>query len=109
MGSACGLEVHELSPAEARAKYPLIEVGDLTGAIQIPADGQADPINIAQALAKGRAANAASHRREHRGDRHHERPRAGVTGVDTELGPIRAELVVNCAGMWGREVGRMAG
>ena len=32
-----------------------------------------------------------------------------MTGVETERGPIRAEVVVNCAGMWGREVGRMAG
>ena len=32
-----------------------------------------------------------------------------MTGVQTELGPIRADVVVNCAGMWGRAVGRMAG
>ena len=53
MGRACGLEVHVLTPGEARALYPLIEVGDLAGAIYIPADGQANPIDIAQALAKG--------------------------------------------------------
>jgi glycine/D-amino acid oxidase-like deaminating enzyme len=59
MGRACGLEVHELSPAEAKALYPLIEVGDLAGAVHIPADGQANPIDIAQALAKGARQNGA--------------------------------------------------
>jgi glycine/D-amino acid oxidase-like deaminating enzyme len=53
MGRAGGLEVHELTPSEARELYPLIEVGDLAGAIHIPADGQANPIDIAQALARG--------------------------------------------------------
>ena len=108
MGQACGLEVHELTPFEAGELYPLIEVGDLAGAIHIAADGQANPIDITQALAKGA--------RQH-GARIVERckvtgilkknGRAG--GVETELGTVRAEVVVNCAGMWGREVGRMAG
>ena len=108
MGRACGLEVHELTPGEARALYPLIEVGDLAGAIHIPADGQANPIDIAQALAKGARHNGAGIVEGCRVTgitKDHGR----VTGVDTELGPIRAEVVVNCAGMWGRAVGRMAG
>ena len=108
MGRACGLEVHELSPAEARALYPLIEVGDLAGAIHIPADGQANPIDITQALAKGARQHGA---RIIEGCKVTGIAKANgrVTGVETELGPIRAEVVVNCAGMWGREVGRMAG
>ena len=108
MGRACGLEVHELTPAEARELYPLIEVGDLAGAIHIPADGQANPIDIAQALAKGARQNGA---RIVEGCRVTGIAKANgrVTGVETELGPIRADVVVNCAGMWGRAVGRMAG
>jgi glycine cleavage system T protein len=108
MGRACGLEVGELTPAEAKALYPLIEVGDLAGAIHIPADGQANPIDIAQALAKGARQNGARIvegckvtgilKRQGR-----------ASGVETELGTIRAEVVVACPGMWGREVGRMAG
>jgi glycine cleavage system aminomethyltransferase T/glycine/D-amino acid oxidase-like deaminating enzyme len=108
MGRACGLEVHELTPLEARELYPLIETSDLAGAIHIPADGQANPIDIAQALAKGARRNGA---RIVEGCMVTGVARANgrVTGVETERGPIRAEVVVNCAGMWGREVGRMAG
>ena len=108
MGRACGLEVHELTPGEARELYPLIEVGDLAGAIHIPADGQANPIDIAQALAKGARRNGA---RIVEGCRVTGIAKANgrVTGVETELGPVRADVVVNCAGMWGRAVGRMAG
>ena len=107
MGRACGLEVNELSPSEARERYPLIEVGDLAGAIHIPADGQANPIDIARALARGARQNGA---RIFEGCRVSGITRANgrVSGVATDLGPIRAEVVVNCAGMWGREVGRMA-
>jgi glycine cleavage system T protein len=108
MGRACGLEVHELTPAEARQLYPLIEVGDLAGAIHIPADGQANPVDIAQALARGARQNGA---RIVEGCKVTGVTTANrqVSGVETELGPIRAEIVVNCAGMWGRDVGRMAG
>jgi glycine cleavage system T protein len=108
MGRACDLEVHELTPREARELYPLIEVGGLAGAIHIPADGQANPIDIAQALAKGARRNGARiiERCRVTGIA---RANGRVTGVETERGPIRAEVVVNCAGMWGREVGRMAG
>jgi 4-methylaminobutanoate oxidase (formaldehyde-forming) len=108
MGRACGLEVHELSPAEAKELYPLIEVGDVAGAVHIPADGQANPIDIAQALAKGARQNGA---RILEGCKVAGIASANgrVSGVETERGPIHAEVVVNCAGMWGREVGRMAG
>ena len=108
MGRACGLEVDELTPAQAKALYPLIEVGDLVGAIRIPADGQANPIDIAQALAKGARQSGA---RIVEGCKVTGilRRRGRVSGVATERGAIRADVVVNCAGMWGREVGRMAG
>ena len=53
MGRTFGLEVEVLSPAEAKARHPLLEVEDLVGAIFIPSDGQANPIDLTQALAKG--------------------------------------------------------
>jgi 4-methylaminobutanoate oxidase (formaldehyde-forming) len=108
MGRACGVEVHVLTPAEARQLHPLIEVGDLVGAIHIPADGQANPIDIAQALARGARRNGARlvERCKVTGIA---QAHGQVSGVETERGPIRTEVVVNCAGMWGREVGRMAG
>ena len=80
----------------------------MTGGLFIPANGQADPANICQALAKGA---------RQRGVRIFENTKVTgirqaqgrVTGVDTEEGAIRADFVVNCAGLWAREVGRMAG
>ena len=80
----------------------------MTGGLWIPANGQADPANVCQALAKAA---------RQRGVRIFENTKVTgirqadgrVTGVDTAAGPIRAEFVVNCAGLWAREVGRMAG
>jgi 4-methylaminobutanoate oxidase (formaldehyde-forming) len=48
-----GLEMHLLSPSEARDVWPLMEVGDLVGAALLPTDGQANPSDITMALAKG--------------------------------------------------------
>ena len=57
-----GLEMHLLTPHEARDLWPLMETGDLVGAAFLPTDGQASPSDIAQALAKGaRAAGVAIH------------------------------------------------
>ena len=108
MGKVWGVEAYMVSPTEARAKYPLIDLKGVTGGLWIPANGQADPANVCQALAKAA---------RQRGVRIFENTKvtgirqAGgrVTGVDTAAGPIRAEYVVNCAGLWAREVGRMAG
>jgi glycine cleavage system aminomethyltransferase T/glycine/D-amino acid oxidase-like deaminating enzyme len=108
MGKVWGVEAYMVSPAESRAKYPLIDLAGVTGGLWIPANGQADPANVAQALAKAA---------RQRGVRILEnikvtgiRQAGGrVTGVDTAEGAVRAEFVVNCAGLWAREVGRMAG
>jgi glycine cleavage system aminomethyltransferase T/glycine/D-amino acid oxidase-like deaminating enzyme len=108
MGKAFGVEAFMLSPAEARAKYPLLDLKGVTGGLFIPANGQADPANIPQALAKAA---------RQRGVRIFEntkvtgiRQAAGrVTGVDTPEASVRSEFVVNCAGLWARQVGGMAG
>ena len=48
-----GVDVNEISPSEAKAMYPHLNVGDVVGAVHLPLDGQCDPANIAMALAKG--------------------------------------------------------
>ena len=108
MARTFGLEVEVLTPQDCKEAYPLIDPAGVTGGVFLPKDGQADPANITQALAKGarnRGARilegvkvTAIHRRDGR-----------VTGVSTDRGEVACAAVVNCAGMWGREVGRQAG
>ena len=108
MASCFGLEAEVISPAEAGELHPLIEIDDLVGAVFLPNDGQTNPIDTTQALARGA--------RDH-GAKIFEQTR--VTGIETEgrrvtavvttSGRVACEFVVNCAGMWAKEVGQMCG
>ncbi|HEX5796335.1 MAG TPA: FAD-dependent oxidoreductase, partial [Geminicoccaceae bacterium] len=108
MGRTFGLAVEVLSPAEAKARHPLLAVEDLVGAIFITTDGQANPIDLTQALAKGARAGGAQIV-EGCAVTGITQADGRVTGVRTADGPVTADVVVNCAGMWGRAVGRLAG
>ena len=114
MARAFGVPVEELSPKEVKEKYEHINLDGVTGGVWLPTDGQADPANIALALAKGARQNGAlvKERIKVTGIKRKDRR---VTGVDwaaddgSEQGHIACDMIVNCAGMWGHEVGRMAG
>ena len=96
-----------LSPEKTHALFPLLDPIDLLGAAYLPTDGYVDPTSVTQALAKGAQAKGASilrHTRVVALERE-----AGGWRIETSQGPIRAELVVNAAGMWAREIGHMAG
>ena len=113
MARAFGVPVEELSPAEVKERYPQINIEGVTGGVWLPTDGQADPANIALALAKGARQRGALVRERVRVAGINRTGRR-VTSVDWRAedgtqGRIEAETVVNCAGMWGHEVGRMAG
>ncbi len=108
MGGVFGVDIDEVSPAEITKLYPGLNVDDAIGGVWLPNDAQGDPTNITQALAKGARLKGASIfegvkvtsiiRKEKR-----------VAGVETDQGTINAEFVVNCGGMWAREIGAMAG
>jgi 4-methylaminobutanoate oxidase (formaldehyde-forming) len=112
MARAFGVLVDPVSADDIKARYPLLNTSDVVGGVYLDKDGQGDPANIALALAKGA---------RQRGAKIIERVKATgfsetgkrVTGVDWasdgERGHIAADMVVNCAGMWGHAVGRMAG
>jgi len=113
MARAFGVDVEEISPQEVLDKYPHLNIEGVTGAVYLDKDGQGDPANIALALAKGA---------RQRGGLVLERTKVTgvtrqgrrITGVDWaqesgDSGHIACEMVVNCAGMWGHEVGRMLG
>ncbi len=112
MARIFGVDVHEISPAEIKAMYPHLEVGDVVGGVHLPLDGQCDPANIAMALAKGarmRGATIAEGVKVTRVVTSEGR----VTGVDYTgpegPGHIAADIVVNCAGMWGRDLAAQNG
>jgi heterotetrameric sarcosine oxidase gamma subunit len=103
-----GVECHEISPAEAGDKYPVMRTDDLAGAIWLPGDGKANPADLCMSLAKGA---------RNRGVKMVEG--VEVTGVITEAGravgvrtaqgEVNCETLVNCAGQWARQFGRLAG
>ena len=108
MANAQGVDCEPLTPKQAGEKYPIMRTDDLVGAVWLPGDGKANPADITQALARGARSG---------GVRIFEKTRVTavdtkdgrVTGVQTTEGPIAAEIVVNCAGQWARQLGRMVG
>ena len=107
-----GVEVHEITTAEVRAMYPHVEIGDVTCALHLPGDGQCDPANIAMALAKG-ARMGGAQILEGVKVTAVTNDGARVTGVNwdtgSEQGHIAADIVVNCGGMWGRDLAARSG
>ena len=103
-----GLEMHLISPREAQDLFPIMTTDGVVGAAYIPSDGYIDPSGITQALARGARMNGVKIVEG-----------ARVTGIElsgrratavvTDLGTVKAEIVVNAAGMWGRDIGAMVG
>lgn len=103
-----GLEMHLLMPGEAQELWPLMDASDVVGAAFLPTDGQANPSDLTQALAKGA--------RMHGAVIIEDCPvtdvlveKGRVTGVVTRHGQVRCEAVVNCCGQWAGEFGLRAG
>jgi glycine cleavage system aminomethyltransferase T/glycine/D-amino acid oxidase-like deaminating enzyme len=102
------LDCELVSPRRARELYPIMDVSDLAGAIWLPGDGRANPTDLTAALAKGARLRGVTVR-EHIRVTGIAAAAAAVTGVRTEQGDIEAEIVVNCAGQWAKQVGLMCG
>jgi len=107
MGRYQGMELDILSPDEIKSRYPFAETHDLTGALYDPNDGDIDPAQLTQALAKGardlgakivRFCPVTAVRREN-----------DEWVITTPKGEVRCEYVVNAAGYYAREVGKMFG
>ncbi len=103
-----GMEMHLLSPSEVKKMWPLMNVSDLVGASFLPTDGQASPSDIAQSLAKGARMHGAK-LIEGVGVAGFDIANGRITAVKTNRGVIKTEKVVNCGGMWARQIGAMAG
>jgi 4-methylaminobutanoate oxidase (formaldehyde-forming) len=104
----CGIDVQEISPREVKDLFPLARVDDVLAGFYVKDDGRVDPVDVTMALANGARMQGASviegvtvtdvtHKR------------GAVTGVRTTAGDITCEYVVNCAGMWARQLGAKSG
>ncbi len=106
--AAYDLDCELVTPEQARAHYPVMQVKDLVGAIWLPGDGKVNPTDLTSALARGARLGGA---------RIVEKvrvtavlvERGRVSGVRTDQGDVEAEVVVNCAGQWAKQVGDLAG
>jgi 4-methylaminobutanoate oxidase (formaldehyde-forming) len=108
MASIFGVEAEMLSPTECLEQYPHLNLASVEGGVYVPGDGQADPVNVTMALAKG-ARMAGVRIIEQVNVTGITQAGGRVAGVETERGSIKAPIVVNCAGMWARGVGQLAG
>jgi 4-methylaminobutanoate oxidase (formaldehyde-forming) len=104
----CGVDVHEISPREIAELFPLARTDDLAAGFYVKEDGRADPVSVAMALAKGARLKGARII-EGVAVTGVKRVRNAVTGVATTRGDIAADYVVNCAGMWARQLGERDG
>ena len=104
----CGVDVHEISAREVAELFPLARVDDVLAGFYIPDDGRVNPVDVTMSLAKGARMRGVTiiEGVPVTGFR---RARGAVTGVRTPLGDVEAEYVVNCAGMWARQLGELAG
>jgi len=108
MAKTVGVETYEISIAEAKTMWPLMNTEDLIGAMYIPGDGRTSPVDTALAFAKGARDGGVSIVEgvavtavQTRDDR--------VRGVQTEQGSVETEKVVLAGGIWTRQLAATAG
>lgn len=99
---AFGLDMQLLTPAEAQSLWPLMNIDDVVGAAFLPTDGQANPADITQALAKG-ARQQGAVIAEDTAVLDIEMRKGVIRAVHTSNGRIECEKIVCCAGQWTRE------
>ncbi len=109
MGEMNDLHGEFLTPGEVKERFDMINVDDLAGAMWLEQDGQVNPVDMCMAFAKGARANGVEIREQ-----------AGVAAIDVDNGMARAvvldsgermecDIIVNCAGLWARHIGELAG
>jgi dimethylglycine dehydrogenase len=97
-----------IGPDEIGRRAPLLDLDEVLGAAWTPTDGYVDPSRATLAMADAATALGAGVER-HTTVTGLARPPSGEWNIVTNRGTLRAEIVVNAAGIWGRDVGRLAG
>ncbi len=103
-----GVSTEEISAAEIKKMWPLFDTDDIIAGFYTAEDGRVNPVDATIAMAKG-ARMGGARVLEETTVTGIKQERGRVTGVVTDKGEIEAEYVVNCGGMWARELGKMAG
>ncbi len=107
-GRYLGMETELITPSEAKAMFPLMDEKNFVGAMWDPVEGHLDPSGTTHAYAKAaRKLGAEIVLRNRVVELTQDTD--GTWNVVTEQGTVKAEHVVNCGGLWAREVGRMVG
>ena len=109
MGRYQGIDMHMMSLSEAKDMYPFLETHDLDGALYDPTDGDIDPAQLTQALAKGARDLGAHIERFCALESASWDAAAKEWTLKTDKGEIKCEYVVNAAGYRAQEVGAMVG
>ena len=107
-GRCLGMQSELITPAEAKAMFPLMDESHFVGALWDPIKGHLDPSGTTHAYAKSaKVLGAEIELRNRVTDLHQDSD--GTWNIVTEKGSVKSEHIVNAGGLWAREVGRMAG
>jgi len=104
----CGIDVHEISAKQVKDLFPLARTDDILAGFYVKEDGRVNPVDVTMSMAKGARMKGATII-EMVTVTGVLQKRGVVTGVTTDFGNISADYVINCGGMWGRELGAKAG
>jgi dimethylglycine dehydrogenase len=107
-GRYLGMDTELITAREAVDRMPLLDPSKFVGAMWDPMEGHLDPSGVTHAYAKAARVNGATVYRHTKVEALRQNPN-GSWCVVTNQGEIQAEHVVNAAGLWAREVGRMVG
>ena len=107
-GRYLGMDTELITPSEAKAMFPLMDETNFVGAMWDPVEGHLDPSGTTHAYAKA-ARNLGAEIVLRNRVVELTQDVDGTWNVVTEQGTVKAEHVVNCGGLWAREVGRMVG
>lgn len=108
MARSFGVEVSEVGPEDVQRYWPTATVGDLHGAVYLPGDGHVSPVDVTRALARG-ATQAGATVVENARVTAIDTANGRVRGVVSDRGRVETEIVVNCGGMWARDIGNLCG
>lgn len=108
MAGSFGVPMELVSAKEAQAMFPLMSIDGVVGAAYTPNDGMIDPTGLTNALAAGAKNRGAKIFQDTNVEKINLK-NGRVSEVVTDQGSIQTEIVVNAAGQWGKEVGKMVG